>query len=254
MKIFIPLVALLVPVSVWAQPLISATAPVLQNAPNPLQVLSVSVVLSGTTGFARDAALEQAARQALPKVLQTEMFGLSATEATAKTKALGAVLPFVARYNIVTERVVPVYSLVADLTFNEAKLRQNFGGVATPLAPAAASVTGTTPAPAPATHRWLVRITEPSAAGQDRARRALAALPNTRVTIYELARAELTFAVMTPQPEASILAVLKAWQPNIMPQPEAPAPVAIDTTPSPAEPATPAAPPRTTPAWLPDFW
>jgi hypothetical protein len=230
---------------------------------SPWQVKGVTVVLSGTTGFSRDMALEQAARQALLQVLQNPL-GLSAAEAAAKARAVGEALRFVSRYQIVQEAVLPSYSLKADLTFNEAMLRKNFGGVVAPVAvsntAAVAPGTAASPATGGSAQSYIVRVPEPSAAGQDRARRALAALPDTRVTYRLISGQGIELNVQSAQPEQALRSTLAGWQPEIRPaepeaklgvtEPATPEPVA--TEPKAAVPPTPPASRR--PAWLPDLW
>lgn len=109
------------PVSGSAEVLASAAV----SATSPFVVKGVVVMLSGTTGFARDEALDKAARQALPAVLQ--VLPMDAAKAAKTAKTLGNVMRFVSSYRVVKETVIPVYSLTADLTFNEAMLRKNFG-------------------------------------------------------------------------------------------------------------------------------
>jgi hypothetical protein len=103
---------------------VSASAAV--SVTSPFVVKGVVVTLSGTTGFARDEALDKAARQALPAVLQA--LPMDAAKAAKTAKTLGNVMRFVSSYRVVKETVIPVYSLTADLTFNEAMLHKNFGG------------------------------------------------------------------------------------------------------------------------------
>ncbi len=252
----------------WAQATPSPTL-----ASNPFQIKGVAVVLSQTTGFARDVALEQAARQALPQVLQGAL-GLPAAEANRKARAVGEAMRFVARYQVLQEAVLPAYSLTADLTFNESMLRKNFGGVAStatatqslPATAASPSVSSSMPASMPATQAYVVRISEPTAAGQDRARRQLAALPGTEVTYRLISGQGVELNVRTGQTNGALAAALAGWQPIITPvapeavpvqadaTPEAPTSEALPATAQPRQPAQPAAPPSRRPAWLPDLW
>ena len=254
------------PVQVSGSVAVSATV-----APaGPFEVKGVAVTVSGTTGFARDVALEQAARQALPTLLQGPQFGLNAADAAAKVKALGDAMPFVARYKIVQESVLPSYALVADLTFNEALLRKNFGGVAgaAAVSPTAGMVAPTgddTPlATASAKQGWVVRVPEPTPAGQDRARRALAALPETTVTLRLISTQGVELNVLSSQSQEALQAALAGWQASIQPQTAAvyspaytPAEDNPSTLPTPraGEPSAPAAPARRNiPAWMSDLW
>jgi hypothetical protein len=230
---------------------------------SPWQVKGVNVVLSGTTGFSRDMALEQAARQALPQVLQNQL-GFAAAEATAKTRAVGEAMRFVSRYQIVQESVLPSYSLKADLTFNESMLRKNFGGVVAPVAPSATAAVAASATATIATRGnvrgYIVRVPEPGAAGQDRARRALVALPETRVTYRLISVQGIELNVWSTQPEEALRSALAGWQAELRPaEPEAkinaselakPEPAA--TAPKATLPPTPPASRR--PAWLPDLW
>jgi hypothetical protein len=247
----------LTPIAVWASPtvpvLVSSSA--LPPVSNPLLVPSLSVVISGTTGYARDAALEQAARQGLPIVLSGPAFGLNAAEVAPKIKSLGSALPFVTRYTIRNERVLPSYSMVVDMVYNQAMLQKNFGAIHAPAASPTAPISGTeaTPAPSAMPQVWLVRVQEPSAAGQDRARRALAALPNTTATLHEITRMGVVLKVTSGTPQNEIVTALAGWNPSIEPytaQPVAAAPA----TPSVGAGTPLRAPARPNPAWLPDLW
>lgn len=244
---------------------VSATVPA-----SPWLVSGVVVTITDTTGFARDVALERAARQALPKVLAGPL-GLPVAEANRKAKAVGEALQFVSRYQLMKESILPNYTLTVDLHFNEAMLRKNFGGVVSQTAPNApmanptVATSNTTPSPAPSAiaQRWVVRVNEPTAAGQDRARRALAALPATTVTLRLIAPQGVEFMVASNQPPAVLREALAGWQPELTPVTEhatptpssepaaAPATVPMVT---PGAPAAPAAPSRQRPAWLPDLW
>jgi hypothetical protein len=234
---------------------------------SPWQVKGVTVVLSGTTGFSRDMALEQAARQALLQVLQNPL-GLSAAEAATKARAVGEAMRFVSRYQIVQEAVLPSYSLKADLTLNESMLRRNFGsnfgGVVAPVAVSATAAVAASATANPATvgnaRGYIVRVPEPSATGQDRARRALAALPETRVTYRLISVQGIELNVRSAQPEQALRNALAGWQIEIRPA-EAEAkldaielakPELVANEPKAALPPTPPASRR--PAWLPDLW
>jgi len=246
---------------------ISATLPA-----NPWVVKGVNVVLSGTTGFARDVALEQAARQALPTVL-TGPLGLPAAVAARYAKTIGSAMPLVSRYQIVRESVLPTYALTVDLTFQEALLRKNFGGVVgsvvsstLPVSPTGSVVSSSmrdTPAPEstpPTAARWLVRLPDPTAAGQDRARRALLALPASQVIIQRIGPMGVEFLVVGPASEAAMQNALPGTAAEIQPAtPMPPANISASTSAvSSSAPRAPAAISSTMapnrPAWLPDLW
>ena len=238
-------------------------------AQSPLEIKAVAVTISGTSGFARDVALEQAAKQALPQVLQGPSFQLTAAEAKAKTKAVGSAMPFVAKYKIVKESVLPTYALVADLTFSEPLLRKNFGGVKAEMQ---ASETPKTEAKSPAEAQptpsqarrttYVVRVPDSTPAGQDRARRALKALPQTTVLLRLISVQGVELTVTSAQPEDALKGALSAWptadwrvQTASVETPATPVLEAM-----PARPADPAATPtsaparRNLPAWMPDLW
>lgn len=270
------LLACMMVLPLWAQAqspsvVVSASVP---TATNPMLVPSITVVISDTAGYARDAALEKAARMALPKVLTGPVFQLNSKDIAPKLKSLGSAMPFVARYSIKQERVLPTYSMVVDMTFNEAKLRQNFGGIKVQVGEGTGTVAvsatmGAMAQPTAAPTAWLVRVNEPTAAGQDRARRALNALANTRAVVQEVARTSITFKVMSAQPQNQLAEALAGWNPVIAPYAATPV-ERVNTTPAapryqetyaqdPA--ATPTAAPaqtptvgRNAPAWLPDLW
>lgn len=253
-KIIMALTALMAPLA-WAQ--------------SPLEIKGVAVTISGTSGFARDVALEQAAKQALPQVLQGPSFQLTAAEAKAKTKAVGSAMPFVAKYKIVKESVLPTYALVADLTFSEPLLRKNFGGVKTETqateAPKIEAKPATESQETPSSSNrttYVVRVPDPTPAGQDRARRALKALPQTTVLLRLISVQGVELTVTSAQPEEALKGALSAWptadwrvQTASVETPATPAPEAM-----PARASDPAATPtsaparRNLPAWMPDLW
>ncbi|MCA3244164.1 MAG: hypothetical protein INF43_02525 [Alphaproteobacteria bacterium] len=253
-RVLVGLALLLPLVGVQAQTV--SPSNVTTTVPNPWLVPGVVVTVTDTAGFARDVALEQAARQALPKVLSVPL-GLAAADATRKARTVGEALRFVSRYQIVRESVLPNYTLTVDLQFNEAMLRKNFGGVVSPTQPAG-TVPSANPTASPTVvsaipQEWVVRVAEPTAAGQDRARRALAALPNTTATIRLLAPQGIEFLVQSTVTPAELTAALAGWQPEISAA-SATLPV-VEATP--AVPVAPAATPpaaRTRPAWLPELW
>lgn len=171
---------------------VAAAASPTEAVANPLEVKGVVVTLSDTTGFDRDAALEVAAKQGLPKVLET--LGHKPESALAKTKSLGNAMRFVQGYKVVKESLIPVYTLTADLTFNGPMVIKNFGGkmpVAEAEFVAAANaqagveaVVDTAPV-----RKWVVRIQDRNPANVDKVRVSLGKQPNTRAT-YRLLTSE----------------------------------------------------------------
>ncbi len=245
---------------------------------SPWQIKGVAVVLSQTTGFARDVALEQAARKALPAVLTGPM-GLPAAEAQRRVATLGEAMRFVSRYQIGREVVLPSYALTVDLTFNEAMLRRNFGGSVSPSATLPISATSTasslTEVVATATprERWRVWIPEPAVAAQDRARRALQALPDTTVTLRRWVREGVEYDVASLQSPDQLRAALVGWSAELQPLTEPLIPAATNATnaavsiaegppaqatEAAAATAVPPAAPKPAllkrPSWLPELW
>ncbi|RYG58983.1 MAG: hypothetical protein EON60_11780 [Alphaproteobacteria bacterium] len=164
---------------------------------NPLEVKGVVVTLSDTTGFDRDAALEVAAKQGLPQVLET--LGHSKESATGKTKSLGNAMRFVQGYKVVKESLIPTYTLTADLTFNGPMVMKNFGGKMPAAAAAGAVAAAATPAAAEAAvaeavevspvKQWVVKIRDRDPAAVDKVRVNLSKQPGTRAT-YRLLTSE----------------------------------------------------------------
>jgi hypothetical protein len=247
---------------------------------SPFTVENVVVTLSGTTGFARDTALEQAARQSLPGVL-TRTLGLTTVEAQAKVKNLGDTLRFVSQYNIVKESVVPTYQLTTNLTFNESMLRTNFGQKITTISTTITYKTTSSTAEPEATNLqapvagqvYRVVVNDATAAGQDRARRLLNALPETTAIYETITTQSITLKLTTTQPETALNTALAGFSFTIAPvlnESPTPVPTTVTLAPSTGAPlpeatqptaqpntTTPAPTPRpkpTRPAWLPDFW
>lgn len=187
---------------VGGAPGVEAVLPV--SAPAAADVFTVKgvvVTLSDTTGFDRDAALEQGARQSLPGVLTS--LGLKPEEAQKKVKSLGSAMRFVKSYKVVKESLIPTYSLTTDITFNEAMVRKNFGGLAKPHVQAAAMAPGvaangevdlTTPLDDVAEDvrpikQWIVKITDSNPASVDKVRRNLNEQASTKA-VYRLLTSE----------------------------------------------------------------
>lgn len=185
-------------------------------ASDPFVVKGVVVTLSGTAGFDRDAALEQAARQALPGVLTT--LAIPAAKAAKTVKGIGSAMQFVKSYKVVKESLIPVYTLTTDLTFNGAMLHKNFGGTM-PVAKVVA-VSGTvadvgsvsdTDAAVPAVEnkplkQWVVRITERDPAAVDKVRVNLNRQAGTQATYRLLTAAGAELLVETPLDAAQVSA------------------------------------------------
>lgn len=253
--------------AVWAQ--VSPSQPVAAVSPTarvagPWQVLDVVAEVSGSVGFNRDVALAQAARSALPTVLVRDA-GLPEAQARSRAASLGDAMKFVSRYALVQETLVPNYRLVADLTFDAQMIRRNFGAVSatqpapqTPVTGASptAAVSAVAPAPNPATS-WTVTLRTPDVALQDRARLALAALPETQVAIRRIGPQGLELEVATSQPQPELLAVLGPYGATLQPQAleviNVSEPARSGQVPAFDKPAeTPAR--RPVPSWFPTFW
>lgn len=176
----------------------AASATEVVAAANPLEVKGVVVTLSDTTGFDRDAALEIAAKQALPQML--EKLGHTADSAGKKVKSTGSAMQFVQGYKVVKESLIPVYTLTADLTFNGPMVIKNFGG----KMPAKEAVSGVVlkvsgtevdsvaleveAAVAPV-RQWVVKIRDRNPANVDKVRVNLNRQPATKAT-YRLLTSE----------------------------------------------------------------
>ena len=192
-------------------PRVSATVAVSPVAVvNPFTIRGVSVTLPDK-GFAREAALEAAARQALPQALQ--LLPLSAADARRTARSVGTAMQFVSSYQIVQETLLPTYRLVTDLTFNESMLRTNFGGklvASSTVVVSGSAVSGSVPAavsvsaPAPLAPQWIVRVASNNPADLDRAFRALQALPQANVTYRLIAGAGAEWNVGTSAPLSAI--------------------------------------------------
>jgi hypothetical protein len=181
---------------------------------------NVTVTISETVGFARDAGLLKAARQSLPTVLQA--LGMPAAQAQSTAKAVGDPMRFVARFAVVSERLLPVYTLVVNLTFNEPMLRSNFGGAkaapvsATGLVSGSGDVLSNVSGSAAAVAAGPVQVWHMTVPGDDvRAvealRAKLAGEPGTQVVYARIAAREVVFKLTTAQP----LPALTAWFINV---------------------------------------
>lgn len=277
------LVSALAVAGAWAQGVVTPTelgavvapaaSPSVPQAPTPFQALNVEVRVTETTGFARDTALERAARQSLPTVIHQGL-GLPLAEAQEKVAKLGDPMKFVKQYNIVKESVLPFYQLRVNLVFNEEMLRKNFGGLNTLKTP---EIEGPLSSPSPSVaapeisnKTYIVQIDEPSAAGQDRARRAMAGVSGSTAVYTEITVDRVTLTVTTAQSEqelkdalAGVSATIVAAAEPLAPAEAPPSPENTTAAPPPAaqptaQPAAPpsASPPNTQgrPAWLPSFW
>lgn len=170
---------------------------------------NVTVTISETEGFARDAGLLKAARQSLPTVLQA--LGLPAAQAQSTAKTVGDPLKFVARYAVVSERLLPVYTLVVNLTFNEPILRSNFGGAkvaavsATVETSGSAVVLGNSAVAAMGpVQAWQVTVPGDDVRAVEALRAKLAAEPGTQVVYARIAAREVVFQVTTALPLAEL--------------------------------------------------
>ena len=171
----------------------SASVPAAPAQADVFTVKGVVVTLSGTTGFDRDSALEQGARQSLPSVLAS--LGMTPEDAQKKVKSLGSAMRFVKGYKVVTESLIPVYSLTADITFNEGMVRKNFGGalpakvsdeaVASPVVDEAAVVAEDIRP----IKQFVVRITDSNPATVDKVRANLNRQASTKA-VYRLLTSE----------------------------------------------------------------
>ncbi len=102
---------------------VSITQPPLPTP--PFVVKDISITMEPADGFAREAALAQAARQGLPTAIT--QLGIDPDEAGRLAKTVGNAMGFVKSYTIGKELLVPAYSLMVTLTFDQAKLVSNFG-------------------------------------------------------------------------------------------------------------------------------
>ena len=127
-----------VPLQAEQLPAVSTTQP-----PPPFTVPGVVVTLADGLGFSRDAALTQAARQALPVVLGQLKTPIAQARANDIAKTVGEPMQFVKSYKIVKEVLVPKYTLTVDLVYDAAKLQTNFGKTETTVSAASATVSHT---------------------------------------------------------------------------------------------------------------
>lgn len=179
-----------------ANPTVAASASV-PEAVDAFTVKGIVVTLSGTTGFDRDAALEQGARQSLPTVLTS--LGMNADEAQRKVKSLGSAMRFVKGYKVVKESLIPTYTLTTDITFNEGMVRKNFGGIAKPQPAVVAGVgaNGEVDLSTPIDEvedvrpikQWIVKITDSNPASVDKVRMNLNRQASTKA-VYRLLTSE----------------------------------------------------------------
>lgn len=204
----------LAPLPKPAQPVSASTAvSASENAASPFTIKGVVVTLSDTTGFARDEALEKAARNAMPLAL--EALPLEPAKAAKLAKDVGGIMRFVASYRVVKETVIPSYSLTADLTFNEEMLRKNFGG----------AVSATTAGVVDATHtadggevvassvalplkKWLVRMENSDVAEVSRVFDKLNGTAGTRATYHKMTSTVTEMTVATPLEMQALQAVV----------------------------------------------
>lgn len=197
---------------------VSASAPA-SVAANPFVVKGVVVTLSQTTGFARDAALDQAARQALPQVLQE--LEIPADKAAKAAASVGNPLQFVASYAIVKEALIPTYSLTTDLTFDAKMLRANFGGVVGVTSGSevvsGSEVSASMVVPPPPLRRYVVRVANSDPVVQDSVFRKLSALRGAKVRYLVMASQGADLEVMAPQDEAGVDAAVEGTGAVVVP-------------------------------------
>lgn len=230
----------LAPVSptVKVEPSVSATLPggavSGTAAGSPFEVRGVVVTLSQTTGFARDAAMDMAARKALPQVLAA--LPMEPAQAAAKAKAVGNPLTFVSSYRIAKEVLIPTYALTVDLTFNEAMLRSNFGGVrvaAQAAVPAGGGLVSTTVAASPSApvslNHFVVRVATTDPTQQDKVYRLLSGLTQSQAHYRVMAGVGAEFTLDTPYDERKLDGVLGGTGAVVMPV-EAPAAVSVSAS------------------------
>lgn len=217
-----------------ATPSTSTTAAAAASPTSPFTVKGLVVSVSGSTGFDRDAALDQAARTGLEKVLLA--LPLEAAKAKSTAKTVGDPQRFVASYVIVKETLVPTYSLTVDMTYNESMLRNNFGGKvvvvsATAVASGTSAVALASPTlpPAAKPNTFVVRLANGDPGAQDKVyqklRSPVGASIRYRVATSEGAEWDVTTPLSQPELEAevqplgaTVVSPLPAWQ---APQPGA---------------------------------
>lgn len=214
MKPKVPVVAPVTGASVSQVVLLNAVGQVSASLAASAFVLNnVTVTMNETQGFARDAGLLKAARQSLPSALQA--LGLPAAHAQNTAKTVGDPLKFVARYAVVSERLLPVYTLVVNLTFNEAMLRSNFGGTKPVVVSATAlDVSGTDtvagdvmPVPTGPVQVWQVIVPSDDVRAVEALRAKLASEAGTQVVYARIAAREVVLKLTTPQ----ALPALTGW-------------------------------------------
>lgn len=207
-------------VSVTAVPAVGVSATDALVVADPFVVKGVVATLSGTTGFDRDAALEVAARQALPGVLVS--MGHTPEKAAKAVKGVGSAMKFVKGFKVVKETLIPTYTLTTDMTFNGPMIQKNFGGKlpsAEPLADKSSvilKVSGTenlpvdgvdvgVPVAASAPVRQLVvRVVDRDPAAVDKVRQNLIKQAGTRATYRLVTSAGAELLVDTPLAAADI--------------------------------------------------
>ncbi|PZP40051.1 MAG: hypothetical protein DI585_02175 [Pseudomonas fluorescens] len=187
--------------------------PAVAEAPaDPFTIKGAVITLSGTTGFDRDAALEQGARDNLPGVLVA--MGIPADKAAKNVKSLGSAMRFVKGYKVVKETLIPVYTLTADISFNGPMLQKNFGGQI-PVAKkdvvesnvavsAGAASEDVAPVAETPLKQWVVKINDRDPAVVDKIRVNLNAADRTRATYRLLTSAGAELLVDTPMDAASV--------------------------------------------------
>lgn len=144
-------------------------------------VEGITVSMSESIGFARDAALTDAARKGLPQALAQLETPVSEEEAESIAKNIGEPMRFVKSYKIVRELLVPTYTLTVDMVYDAATLQANFGKVKTTTTTVTTKTESTeaeawSTGPAPALTGVPVQVTveADSAADQDKVYNTLA--------------------------------------------------------------------------------
>lgn len=194
----------------------TAQASVAQAA--PFTVKGISIDLSNTTGFARDAALDQAAAKGLPLVLVN--LPMPETLAQETARSVGDPMRFVASYAVVKETLIPNYSLIADLTFNEAMLRTNFGGKSTAVenSVSTSTVASATPLPPPPLQTYLIQVNTADPIHQDEVYRRLTQTSATTVRYKSMARGAAQLEVTTPLSGPEVASLLEGTSANLQNQ------------------------------------
>lgn len=166
---------------------------------DPFTVRNITVTVSNSTGFARDAALQQAAHSGLAQVLQ--VLPMPAAQASSTAASIGNAMAFVQSYSIVHEALVPTYTLTVDLTYNQDMLRKNFGGrvaQATVSSTFTTTVSGTAPATAAQPQRWLITLPGNDLAASSALITTLNDKPDTQATYRQISRSGTQIEVKTP--------------------------------------------------------